>query len=268
MSGNRPPPDADAEAAVAGAVRHGLAGAAAPPTLLASVDRRARTERRRRRLLVGAAAVLAIALAAGVQRGTGAGSLDASSVLTVADVRPFVPAAEVLSAPQRVEPSVDRRGRLLGGWCSTTPLDGVPTPPEVWSGYWTQPLLSRSAAGSSTFVTQVSEQVLRFDDEAGAVAWASATRGSTTTCDTGGALVGSSLPGSYRVPVVAFLGRPHLAVAVAQAPVAPGAWYIRVVDVRGSVAVDVFALVAAPTARDAGVRTVALLDVALERAPA
>ena len=252
------------EAAVADVVRDGLAGAVAAPALLARAERRARTERRRRRSLAGVAVVLALVLAAaGAQRGLGAGSLDASSVLTAADVGPFVPGAEVLSAPQRVDPPVDQRGRLLGGWCSTTVLDGVPAPAEVWNGYWAQPLLSRSAGASSTFVTQVVEQVMRFDDEAGAVAWAEATRESTTTCTGGGVQAGSPLPESYLVPPVVFPGRPHRTVAVAPASLARGAWYVRVVDARGSATVDVFALVAAPTARDAGQRTVALLDVAV-----
>lgn len=255
------------ESAVAEGVRDGLAGPAAAPGLLtARAQRRARTERRRRWSLAGLAVVLAVVLgAAGVQRGLDAGSLDASSLLTVTDVRPFVPAAQVLSAPQRVDPVTDGRGRLLGGWCSTTPLDGVPVPAEVWSGYWTQPLLSPSAGGPATFVSQVAEQVLRFDDEAGAVAWAEATRGSTTTCTTGGVQAGSPLPEAYRVPPVFFPGRPHLVVAVAPAPLAQSAWYVRVVDVRGSAAVDVFALAAGPTGRDAGMRTIALLDVALQR---
>ena len=256
-----------AEGAVADGVRDGLAGAvAAPGLLLSRARRRARTERRRRWSLGVVAALLALVLAAaGVQRGLGSGSLEASSLLTLADVRPFVPAAQVLSAPQRADPVTDGRGRLLGGWCSTTPLDGVPVPPEVWGGYWAQPLLGPSAGGPTTFVSQVAEQVLRFDDEAGAVAYAEATRGSTTTCTTGGVQAGSPLPEAYRVPSVFFPGRPHLTVAVAPAPLAQGAWYVRVVDVSGSAAVDVFALAAGPTGRDAGQRTIALLDVALER---
>lgn len=254
------------ETAVADGVRDGLARPVAAPGLMARAERRARTHRRRRWSLAGVAVVLAALLTAvGVQRGLGGGSLEASSVLTLTDVRPFVPGAEVLSAPQRVGPPTDGRGRLLGGWCSTTPLVGVRAPTEVWNGYWAQPLLDPSAGSSSVFVSQVAEQVVRFDDEAGAVAWAGAMKGSTTTCATGGVQAGSPLPEVYRVPPVVFPGRPHRAVAVAPASLARGAWYVRVVDVRGSVAVDVFALVAAPTARDAGQRTVALLDVALER---
>lgn len=253
------------ESAVAAAVRDALAGEAAAPALMVRAQRRARVERRRRWSTAVVAAVLtAVVATAGVRYGLRADSLDASSVLTVADVEPFVPGAEALDPARRVDPPTDGRGRLLGGWCGSTPLDGVPVPADVRSGYWTQPLLRSSAGGPSTVVSQVSEQVLRFDDEAGAHAYAAAMAASRSTCSTRD-LQGSPLPDGYTVLPLTFLGRPHLTLAVAPASWARSAWYIRVVDVRGSVAVDVFTLVAAPMGPDAGRRTLELLDVALDR---
>lgn len=260
---------APSHAVVAAAVRDGLAGTVATPALLASVGRRVRAGRRRRGYQALTTVVLVAALVtAGAQHGARSTTLDASSMLAVADVELFVPAAEPLAPPRTVDPVTDGRGRLLGGWCGTTPLDGVPVPPETWSAYWAQPLLLASAGASPPFVSQALEQVLRFDDAAGAVAYAAATARSSPTCGRPGARGASVLPTSYRVPRLDFLGRPHLTLAVAPASVAPDTWYVRTVDVRGGVAVDVFALVAAPSPRDAGQRVLALLDVGLERVAA
>ncbi|SDQ86914.1 hypothetical protein [Quadrisphaera sp. DSM 44207] len=285
-------PDDPAERAVATAVRAALGQPRPGPDLLGAVQQRATRRHRRRVARRAAVAGLAVAgVAVLVPLGspqsapappvvpaapapsepapgptttapapttTAPGALTEASVLDLEQVRTVLADAQVLQAPTVLDVEQDLPEPLVAGLCTDQQLSDVPMPADAVVGVWDAEPPSDDVA----LRPAVSEEVLRWDDEASARAYLAALAAQVPSCTD----PASPPPETGTWTVLespADEDGEHLLGAVADAA---GTLQVRAVGAEATTVVSLSAVVPATDLAAAAVAVDGLLDVALERA--